>query len=316
MDVSLIIPIYNTSAYLRECLDSVVKQQYASMEAILVNDGSTDDSQLIIDEYCEKYPELFISYQKTNGGLGDARNFGVQYAKGEYLAFLDSDDIFCENAISEMVGYAKEQAADLVNFDFYWYYSEENKEVRSALPREFQVMDHATYLLSNPCAWNKLIRLDLYRKGGFAFPPRLWYEDIATTPAYVNVCEKIVYLRKPLVKYRQRDNSITSKNQYSPRLLEIIEAMDTTNQVMKAGMYHDVIEYLNIFQLCYFASFRFLEFNKTSEYKKCLDYLKQEFPHWKKNAYYQSKPFAFKLYCQLLDAHQFKLAKLLMKLRG
>lgn len=314
--LSLVIPIYNVEAYLKQCLDSILTQHGVDMEVILVNDGSTDGSKAIIDDYVSRYPELFIAVEKQNGGLGDARNCGAALAKGEYLAFLDSDDFYEPDVLAELIQTADEKQADLINFDFYEYYSEDKKEVRSALPKDIKKLDDKTYLFANPCAWNKLIRRSCYEANKTMFPPRIWYEDIATTPAYVKVCKTIVYYPKPLVNYRQRADSITSKTKFSIRTLEIIEAMQLTINAFKGSEYIKEIEYLSIYQLCYIASYRFIEFKKYDELKQCLDALKRNFPDWQKNAYYQAKPFAFKLYCQSLMKGHFTFAKMLIKLRG
>ena len=92
MKVSIIVPVYNTEKYVAKTLDSLVNQTLNSYEIIVVNDGSTDNSQEIIKEYTKKYPNLIQAYYKENGGLGSARNYGLQYAKGEYVGFVDSDD--------------------------------------------------------------------------------------------------------------------------------------------------------------------------------------------------------------------------------
>ena len=90
--VSVIVPVYNVEKYLNQCLDSLVNQTLEDIEIIVVNDGSPDNSQSIIDDYVKRYPKKVFSYIKKNGGLSSARNFGVEKAKGEYLAFVDSDD--------------------------------------------------------------------------------------------------------------------------------------------------------------------------------------------------------------------------------
>ena len=90
--ISIVVPVYNVEKYLDRNLQSLVKQTYKNIEIIIVNDGATDNSQKIIDKYQKKYPTIIKSYQKKNGGLSDARNFGLAKAKGKYLAFIDSDD--------------------------------------------------------------------------------------------------------------------------------------------------------------------------------------------------------------------------------
>ena len=98
--LSIIVPVYNVEKYLEKCLNSLVKQTYKNIEIIVVNDGSPDDSQVIIDEFIKKYPKLIFGYKKENGGLSDARNYGIKKAKGKYIMFVDSDDYveydYCE----------------------------------------------------------------------------------------------------------------------------------------------------------------------------------------------------------------------------
>lgn len=92
IDISVIVPIYNVEEYLRECLDSILRQGEVSLEVIMIDDGSTDNSGTIADEYVAKY-ENFYCYHIQNGGLGHARNYGVERSHGKYIAFVDSDDI-------------------------------------------------------------------------------------------------------------------------------------------------------------------------------------------------------------------------------
>ena len=90
--VSVIVPVYNSEKYLEECIESILNQTNQDFELLLVNDGTNDNSQKIIDEYVAKYPDKVYGFVKENGGLSDARNYGVERAKGEYIIFIDSDD--------------------------------------------------------------------------------------------------------------------------------------------------------------------------------------------------------------------------------
>ncbi len=90
--ISVIIPVYNTEKYLKRCFDSVIEQDYQNLELVIINDGSKDNSELIIKEYKEKYPNLISYYKKENTGVADTRNFGIEKATGDYIMFLDSDD--------------------------------------------------------------------------------------------------------------------------------------------------------------------------------------------------------------------------------
>ena len=115
MKLSIVIPIYNTRDYLRACLDSVIIPELQDYEIILVNDGSTDDSGLIAAEYAGRYPERIRLIATENGGLGAARNIGLENARGEFLFFLDSDDRLCEGALPEMMAELTPQR-DMISF--------------------------------------------------------------------------------------------------------------------------------------------------------------------------------------------------------
>ena len=90
--VSVIVPVFNVEKYLSKCLNSLVNQTLSEIEIIVVNDGSTDKSQTIIDDFARRYPQKIFSFIKENGGLSDARNFGLQYANADFIGFIDSDD--------------------------------------------------------------------------------------------------------------------------------------------------------------------------------------------------------------------------------
>ena len=112
--VSVIVPVYNVENYLVKCLDSLVHQTLKDIEIIVVNDGSPDNSQNIIDTYVKKYPKKIKAFSKKNGGQGSARNYGLKYAKGEYIAFVDSDDYVDLDMFFKMYNKAKEDNSDIV----------------------------------------------------------------------------------------------------------------------------------------------------------------------------------------------------------
>ena len=119
MKVSIIVPVYNVEEYLRKCLDSLVNQTYQNIEIIIVNDGTKDNSQSIIDEYKKKFSKLINSYMKENGGLASARNYGIDKATGEYIMFVDSDDYIDTNMVEKLVRTASKKYSDIVVSNFY-----------------------------------------------------------------------------------------------------------------------------------------------------------------------------------------------------
>ena len=112
--VSIIVPVYQVEKYLRKCLDSLVNQTLEEIEILVINDGSPDDSQVIIDEFQQKYPLIIKSFIKENGGLSDARNFGLEKATGEFIGFVDSDDEVSKTMFQEMYSLAKKHEAEMV----------------------------------------------------------------------------------------------------------------------------------------------------------------------------------------------------------
>ena len=126
--VSVIVPFYNVEDYIEKCIKSLLNQTLDDLEIILVNDGSKDNSESIAKKYLNEYPKKIIYLEKENGGLGDARNYGIPYAKGEYIAFIDSDDYVEKDMYEQMLKKAEEEQSDMVECDFWWEYSEENKK--------------------------------------------------------------------------------------------------------------------------------------------------------------------------------------------
>ena len=113
--VSVIVPIYNVEKYIKKCLNSLVNQTLQEIQIILVNDGSKDKSGEIAKEYAQMYKNKILYLEKENGGLSDARNYGIPYAEGEYIAFIDSDDYIDENAYEEMYDKAKKENSDYLH---------------------------------------------------------------------------------------------------------------------------------------------------------------------------------------------------------
>ncbi len=116
MTFSIIVPVYNVERYLVKCLESILQQTYADFEVIVVNDGSPDESQKIIDTYALQYPAQIKAYVKENGGLSDARNYGIQQAQGEYLLFVDADDYIAPDLLAQLQAVVTCQQPDLIRF--------------------------------------------------------------------------------------------------------------------------------------------------------------------------------------------------------
>lgn len=211
--ISVIIPVYNVQDYLNKCIDSVIAQSYKNLQIILINDGSTDNSLSILNKYL-KIDNRIEVHSKTNGGLSDARNFGLNYAKGEYVSFVDSDDVLDINMLEILIKSICENNCDIAVCNYYFV--KNNKQFcKSASDTSF-VLDsnQALDMLydSNKFgnfAWNKLYKINLF--DDIRFPVGKKYEDIWIMHELYAKSNNIVFIDKPLYYYYFRNQSIVAE---------------------------------------------------------------------------------------------------------
>lgn len=211
--ISIIVPIYNVEKYLVRCINSLVNQTYENLEILLVNDGATDSSPQIVDEFAEKDKRI-KALHKENGGLSDARNYGIDRAKGEYLFFIDSDDWLDVDTIQVLQQIASEYQADIVECSYRNVYREEIIE-ESKCTASIIVADRIKALEGmldwkyfKAVAWNKLYHRSVI--GDIRFPKGKIHEDEFTIYKYIYNAKKIVYIDVSKCNYdRTRESSIT-----------------------------------------------------------------------------------------------------------
>lgn len=216
--VSIIIPVYNSAPYLRECLDSVCAQTFTNFEVICVNDGSTDDSCQILEEYAAK-DGRFILYSQKNAGLSAARNTGLTKANGDYVAFLDSDDFLDPCMLEKSYSTAIKVNAEIVIFD-YWLYKKADLPLETYRDQKlFSDLSGTTFsLLDEPRiarfigVWDRIFKRDFLIKGGFTFPVGKIYEDVPFCIETELEAKRITLLADHLYYYRRSNaTSITAK---------------------------------------------------------------------------------------------------------
>ena len=122
MKISIIIPIYNGEKFIKKCLNSILNQTYKNWEVIIVNDGSTDNTELILKEYCEKDSRI-LSFNKKNSGVSDSRNIGIEKAVGDYITFVDCDDWIEEDTLEKIVAILQEKECDVLRYNHFRNYS-------------------------------------------------------------------------------------------------------------------------------------------------------------------------------------------------
>ena len=321
--VSVIVPVYNVEKYLARCIQSVCGQSYQGLEIILVDDGSKDKSGVICDEYAERDGRIKVIH-KQNGGLGDARNAGVEMAEGKYLLFVDSDDRIHENLVRDTVETAEKNQADMVIFDYIGEEENGNLTDRFTFPfsasRVIDVAEEKELIMRSCSAVNKLIRRDLWKESGFQFPKGRYYEDLATIPKVMTKTKKIVYLPEVYYYYLMRDGSIMhSRNfekNYEDRTWAVDQLLEYFERENLIETYRNELEYL-VFENTYFVPSKEIVLNdRKSEYlKKFRDYAYNKFPQMNKNYYVQQIAGKDKILLKLLQHRMYGMMVLMSQLR-
>ena len=307
--VSVIVPVYNTENYIEKCLNSIVNQTLEDIEIIVVDDGSTDNSEIIINKFIEEYPEKIKYYKKENGGLSDARNYGLTYATGEYIGFVDSDDYIDISMYEKMYDLAKKEEADIVECDFAWIYPNKTK-IDTGI--EYKTKEDL-FISSRVMACNKIFKKEIIND--IKFPKGLRYEDVEFFYKLLPDVNKISVLKEPLYYYIQRESSIS--NLQNERTAEIFTILNNIIEFYKEKSIYDKfkteLEYMYIRFLLGSSFLRMVKINDKKVRKellqKTIDLLYEKFPNWKnnkilkttksnKNLYYKTvNRITFKFYC-------------------
>lgn len=229
--ISIIIPVYNTEKYLRRCLDSIVKQTYKDFECILVDDGSTDSSGKICDEYVVK-DERFKVFHNENHGVGFARNYGLEKVNGEYISFVDSDDWLAPNFYETLIPEIAKNELVYVSDTFYY---PDGTIVTHQLPQRQssnreEVEKMILYLKKNAVGypffgytWNKMFRSDIIKQHNIRFIENLTYcEDEVFTDAYCRYISSLSFVPKPLYNYRSDMLGLTGRKKTNSEYLLLI----------------------------------------------------------------------------------------------
>lgn len=286
--VSVIIPVYNVKDYIQKCLDSLVNQTLKQMEIIVIDDGSTDGTSEIIDNYKNKYPKLFKVVHKKNEGVSIARNVGLDMANGEYIGFLDSDDWVNIDMYEGLYAKAKSNDFCIVACDTLAIYPDSEVLIKSNIsdleePKNLMLDAYAVI-------WNKIYKKSLI--GEIRFKEKMNFcEDVRFLYMVYPKIKKIGSLDKALHNYLQRQGSLTYT--YNEKLYQLIDSMDDIVDYYKKekiyDTYKDELEYSYVRYL--YATFikRLAKTKNKEEFTKGLNYVidkvNKTFPDYKKNKY-------------------------------
>ena len=291
MKVSVIVPVYNVEPYLDKCLNTLVNQTLKKIEIIIVNDGSKDNSEKIIEKYLKKYPEKIKYIKKNNGGLSSARNEGLKYASGEYIGFVDSDDYVSLNTFNLMYKKAKEKNFDLVVCNLNYVYESKTKMVSAGLDKDLENEDEVkkNIVFLYPAVWNKLYKKEIL--DSLKFKEGIWYEDVEFNFRVYPRVKSIGYVDKPLIQYVQRESSISKT--IDKRLFNYIDNFNGLIRYYQDNnlynKYYFELEYSYVRYL-YATFIKQLSYTNDKELfkegvKEAIKNVQEHFPNYKKNIY-------------------------------
>lgn len=307
--VSVIVPIYNVEKYLEKCINSLLSQTLEDIQIILVNDGSKDNSGNIAKEYEKNNKDKVIYVEKENGGLSDARNYGLKYATGDFIAFLDSDDYIEKNAYEEMYNKAIEENADYVECDFIWEFP---NKIR--IDKQYPYKNKKEMLsFVRVVAWNKLIKRQLITDNNLEFPKGLRYEDIEFTYKLIPFLNKFAYVDNPFIHYVQREGSIA--NVQNERTAEIFTVLDNVIEFYKKNniyeKYRDELEYNYARYLLCSSLKRMCKIKDKTIREKLLteswERLNLNFPNWKENVILKTVNIGKNKYMRTVNKSTYKI---------
>lgn len=221
--ISIIVPVYNVEKYLNQCIDSIIKQTYTNLEIILIDDGSTDNSGKICDEYLSKDCRIKVLH-KENGGLSSARNAGIKICKGKYIGFVDSDDWIDATMYETLYERMLYFDADVIDCGYLKEYRNIKLKVNSNKEKVYfgEKLIEECYLsnVTKPEVWCKLYKRYIFNT--IKFPLNKYYEDAFIFIPTLSLINKIVIIPACLYHYRQRKSAIT-KNIFNEKHLDVIE---------------------------------------------------------------------------------------------
>lgn len=319
--LSIIVPVYGVEKYIDKCLNSLVKQSLKEIEIIVVNDGTKDNSQKIIDKYVKKYPDKIKSYIKENGGQGSARNYGLEKANGEYIGYVDSDDFVEKDMYKKLYNKAKENNYDIVvcgNYNVSEDY--QNKNIDTFINNYNTDLENIFF--GKMAVWNKIYKRDILIKNKLEFKEKVWYEDLAFTLKAIMNSNTFAFIDEPLYDYLIREGS-TMNNSNVQRNLEILDAFNdilSYIQHNKKEEYFSKIEFLAIDHIYISAIVRVLKVEADDKVKretinKLIDYMNKKFPNYKNNKYINTLSKNRKIIYKLINIKMYGLINLIFKVK-
>lgn len=292
--VSIIVPVYHIKKYIGACIESLQAQTWKNIEILLIDDGATDGSGEICDQYAKTDDRIQV-FHKENGGLSDARNYGARQASGKYLLFIDGDDRVSPKLAEKTLTCAEKYEADLVFFDFESIEEETGRRdlYHYDLPQNqiFSARTNPEVFLRSPSACCCLYRKTFWERTGIRFPKARHYEDLATTPRFLMQADRLAYVgEEPYYYYMLRKGSIMHSSNfersYGDRtwVLNFLKIYFKEQEADKE--FQKELEYI-FFEHGYFIPSKeiILEDPKSPWLSKFREYVTENYPDFLRNPY-------------------------------
>ena len=235
--ISIIVPIYNVEQYIRNCIDSLLNQTHKNLEIILVDDGSPDNCGKICDEYAKKDSRIIVIH-KENGGLSDARNYGIDKATGDYIGFVDPDDRIEKDMYEHLLDGIGEYDAEIAACMWYLEYADRLEARRRNEDSVYcgkKAMEALLDLKFGNYAWNKLYKSKLWN--GVRYPVGKNYEDVRTTYKLVQKVNTLVALKEPKYYYLQNDMGIVRNKSIMNKISSVEARMERYDKIISEYSY-------------------------------------------------------------------------------
>lgn len=321
MKISVIIPVYNVETLLDRCLASLNKQTFKEFEVLVINDGSTDSSESIIQKYVDEKPEVFKLINQENAGQSAARNHGVELAKGKYIYFLDSDDYIKPSTLRMMYDTAEMNKLDYV-IDGFQRVDESGNYIDSfTIPTvvHSQVInpsvDTSLFLIHNSI-WNRLYLKDIIVKNNLKFMSGIWYEDLLFGHQYYIYSQRAMVVNQQNYFYVQRPGSIMASMSSEKNLDIVVVFKELIDFYKKQGIYNqyaNLIEQMAISEFYIATMVRLIRTNKMDIAKQIDSEFRTMFPNYKKNPGVKKLAFKHKIVYRLLNLKWYGIVRMIFK---
>ncbi len=291
--VSVIVPCYNVEAYLPRCIGSLARQSLREIEIIAVDDGSPDKSGVLLEQLKEEIGPRMRVFHKENGGLSDARNFGLDRATGEYIAFLDADDWVDLDLYEALYQRAIEKSADAVACPIQYEWEDRPANIVSCgIPSFVEGTQlKQTFTRFYPAVWNKLYKREVLEQSGVRFKKGVWFEDVEFSHRLFPHFQRLASIEMASIHYLQREGSITAKPDL--RLFDYLQNFESIISYFQENGFlpqwqkeleYAAARYLLATFLKRAAGLSDSDFDRALHSSLAL--LQREFPNWKRNPYF------------------------------